>query len=643
MHDEHLLQMAIAEMRRKRRSSAGLSADEFFLRNAKLRSEKAARADFTINELPAGATPQGADLFPIFRPATGLTEYLTWTQLLAGVPPFSIAGYPSGSPAQNTDLLVISRGGVIENVTAQSVAALFAAGTSRIFNIVTYGAIGNGVFVCNTAIANAIAACAAAGGGVVYFPAGNWRITNSINLAGMGSPSRLYGMRFVGDAQGSSCIYADAGTYDIFAGGAYPTAANNLANFSWQNLNFLCNNGNMSGGAMWRIPFGVNIWISDCTLQAHFHTLDVGDAMNNAGSVTTLFMSRIDSYNQFGDFLRTRTRSAQFFINQCMVRGSGPSYDAGTSNAVALISAGSLTPGFDLIDMQDCDFESIGQGLNFNATLGDLSDSYFADCFFDGTTNSGLTLQCGTGAPGYGNIRLMDCTFWTGHPPFTGGGVNAATIAQSGTGPIHDVLFVACTFQCVTGGNGLDIGTSQAIKFHSCNFHTNAVGIGVHLQGGGNLPVTTEFRNCSIGNDIAGGQNLKGVVIDSATVNGVIFENNYIAGNTTNWTDNSTTRLGQCRYRNNIGPNPFGPPTNPAQPAIAATTVVVANPYATDCIVYVTGNGAANLTAHVNGSGGSTAEIPILSTATVSAMVPAGSGIALTYTAGAPTWIWMLL
>jgi polygalacturonase len=52
--------------------------------------------------------------------------------------------------------------------------AACAAGPSPFYNIVDYGAVGNGTTLCTEAIQKAVDACAEAGGGTVYIPAGKY-------------------------------------------------------------------------------------------------------------------------------------------------------------------------------------------------------------------------------------------------------------------------------------------------------------------------------------------------------------------------------------------------------------------------------------------------------------------------------------
>jgi polygalacturonase len=53
-------------------------------------------------------------------------------------------------------------------------SAARAVGPSPFYNIVNYGAVGNGTILCTEAIQKAVDACAEAGGGTVYIPAGKY-------------------------------------------------------------------------------------------------------------------------------------------------------------------------------------------------------------------------------------------------------------------------------------------------------------------------------------------------------------------------------------------------------------------------------------------------------------------------------------
>src|SRR5277367_4591602 len=94
------------------------------------------------------------------------------------------------------------------------------AATLSIFDIRTYGAVGDGKTVDSPAINKAIEAAAAAGGGTVLFPAGTW-LSFSIRL-------KSHVALFL--AQGSTILAADSplpGATTGYNGGTYDAAEPN--------------------------------------------------------------------------------------------------------------------------------------------------------------------------------------------------------------------------------------------------------------------------------------------------------------------------------------------------------------------------------------------------------------------------------
>ena len=77
--------------------------------------------------------------------------------------------------------------------------------TSFYINVKDYGAVGDGSTDDATAINNAIAAAKAAGGGVVFFPVGNYRVASTINVTG--STGRY--ITLMGEGEQASKITAD--------------------------------------------------------------------------------------------------------------------------------------------------------------------------------------------------------------------------------------------------------------------------------------------------------------------------------------------------------------------------------------------------------------------------------------------------
>lgn len=71
---------------------------------------------------------------------------------------------------------------------------------SQVYNVKAYGAVGDGTTDDSTAVIAAIAATSTAGGGVVYFPKGTYRIDSQIVLPNNGgTPPTQKALRFTGD------------------------------------------------------------------------------------------------------------------------------------------------------------------------------------------------------------------------------------------------------------------------------------------------------------------------------------------------------------------------------------------------------------------------------------------------------------
>jgi polygalacturonase len=119
--------------------------------------------------------------------------------------------------------------GGIGLATSITVLPAFAAGepssvssTPNLFDIRTYGAVGDGKTVDTPAINKAIEAAAAVGGGTVFFPAGTW-LCFSIHL-------KSYVTLYL--AQGSTILAADSPLQDAttgYNGGTYDAAEPNTA------------------------------------------------------------------------------------------------------------------------------------------------------------------------------------------------------------------------------------------------------------------------------------------------------------------------------------------------------------------------------------------------------------------------------
>ena len=101
-----------------------------------------------------------------------------------------------------------------------SIVSANAQTSGNVFNVVTYGADVTGVADSHTAIVNAISAAAAAGGGTVYFPAGNFR--NASPLLDISSRVTLQGTydgaSIVCDLAVSPCVQIGNVSHTVFGG-----------------------------------------------------------------------------------------------------------------------------------------------------------------------------------------------------------------------------------------------------------------------------------------------------------------------------------------------------------------------------------------------------------------------------------------
>jgi hypothetical protein len=90
-----------------------------------------------------------------------------------------------------------------------TIVSILGGLTGLVFNVKTYDAVGDGVADDTAAITAAIAACVAAGGGIVFFPAGTYKITSTLTWSATVS--------FLGAGSGVSIITMDHATEDILS------------------------------------------------------------------------------------------------------------------------------------------------------------------------------------------------------------------------------------------------------------------------------------------------------------------------------------------------------------------------------------------------------------------------------------------
>lgn len=126
---------------------------------------------------------------------------------------------------------------VLFNGTPTNLQNAFSA---TFFNVRSYGAIGNGIADDRTAIINAQAAAVTAGGGIVFFPAGTYRITSAIvpaaNITWLGCGGVSTKIAVDNAVSGALTLGGNgAGTLTNFAGlwfGSINVAASTMVSYS---------------------------------------------------------------------------------------------------------------------------------------------------------------------------------------------------------------------------------------------------------------------------------------------------------------------------------------------------------------------------------------------------------------------------
>jgi hypothetical protein len=144
-----------------------------------------------------------------------------------------ISQLTAGNPAQSGDLIPIDRSGSNFAVSASSIAQL--AEGALVYNVMSYGAVGNGSTDDSAAVIAAIAAAYAANGGIVFFPEGKYLINSQIVMPNTGGSSPLQpSIRLTGAGPGMATSAIAAGTIPL--GGAMLDLRNNAVTAKIQTI-----------------------------------------------------------------------------------------------------------------------------------------------------------------------------------------------------------------------------------------------------------------------------------------------------------------------------------------------------------------------------------------------------------------------
>lgn len=140
--------------------------------------------------LVSPATLDGVDLVTTTGSQTLTNKTLTAPTLTApvlGTPASGTLTNCSGLPSTGLTATASTRlfgrytsgSGAGEEITPSQVLNMLKGATGE-YNVIAYGAVGDGSTDDTSAVQSALDACKAAGGGVVYFPAGNYKVTSTL-------------------------------------------------------------------------------------------------------------------------------------------------------------------------------------------------------------------------------------------------------------------------------------------------------------------------------------------------------------------------------------------------------------------------------------------------------------------------------
>lgn len=429
---------------------------------------------------------------------------------------------PAGPPGDNT-LLIYDDSAFKVTGTAISFdygldvyvtgSYAYVDSTVDLYNVINYGAVGDGAVDDTSAIQSAIDAAEANSGGLIYFPEGEYKVSgieiasSDIHLAGTGDKSTI------------AMSAADGDTVDI-----ENSSTRNHVKIS--NIRFKPSVERTSGAEISAENFAV------LTLEnLHFagtagdinSCIDLGATGRNN---SVAFLSNIRA-NDFDRFIYA-VRVIDLIVNNC-------STDANIAGANSIILEGGCESGIfvncDFVNSANNDASGTGNCLTLRDT--DYSTSpprylYFSNCFFD-------SHQRGVYATAGQDITFNGC--WFSDRPGGGAVLNDSSCDQ--------FSFVGCRFENC-GGHGATINDGSNLLFTGCSFISNdqqAGGShGIYLASVDGFIFTNNI--CTNRGGFGGAQEY-GIYINSGCDDFIIKDND-LRGNNTGEYSNQVPTVNYC-------------------------------------------------------------------------------------------------
>jgi hypothetical protein len=256
------------------------------------------------------------------------------------------------------------------------------------FNVMTYGATGNGSTDDTTAIQAAITACINAGGGTVYFPAGTYKISSTLNihptvitnnmcqsvvLRGDGAQSTVIMSYVTGAAtswyvanNGNPSYSSGTGLRDICIDGtnagnsSYGIVVGDMEGLHFERFMVRYFTGTSSIGLWhynqysWTEEAHFQGWIEKCTTAVHFSSNATNGGTNSFGYCDfdyTLYQGYTGNYDGVS---LDGTVGAQPYHGSMRLRGNFNSSSSALTSAVVRLSNGATIEGMRFEWMLEC-------------------------------------------------------------------------------------------------------------------------------------------------------------------------------------------------------------------------------------------------------------------------------------------------
>jgi hypothetical protein len=340
--------------------------------------------------------------------------------LPAGVGPYSVLNWISYFATYLKTAFGGTHWYTVASMTVAAIITKLTAVTAGTYNVKDYGALGDGSTDDTTAIAAAITAANAAGGGRVKFPAGTYITTTQT----------IYPkVHYVGDGPDATIIKLKASANaDLFSGstGSINLSAANktgadgtLYGFSFRDLTLDGNNTNQSGGPSYPLRFyGFHYRMQNVDIRNGYSGVVLADwnGPDNQPSGVSIESQwvNVKIYTTLGGpLIQFGGPHDSVFTNCHIFDGKNSAYD----------STANLTPGFHLgPNAAGCLFTNC-HSWDTNLPWLIEAESYFSNCLADMSNRGSIT------GGGIGVFILASLVNWTGGTAF---GASGSTTTSTG-------------------------------------------------------------------------------------------------------------------------------------------------------------------------------------------------------------------